>query len=32
VAKVEFKEILGYELLIIFVYILIVSAAFLFFI
>ena len=32
VAKVEFKEILGYELLIFFVYILIVSAAFLFFI
>jgi len=32
VAKVEFKEILGYELLIFLVYILIVSAAFLFFI
>ncbi|MCI0329478.1 MAG: TIGR00366 family protein [candidate division Zixibacteria bacterium] len=32
VAKVEFKEILGYELLIFFVYILIVSVAFLFFI
>ncbi|HXF49878.1 MAG TPA: TIGR00366 family protein [Verrucomicrobiae bacterium] len=32
VAKVEFKEILGYELLIFLVYILIVSAAFFFFI
>jgi len=32
VAKVEFKEILGYLLLIFFVYVLIVSAAFLFFI
>ncbi len=32
VAKVEFKEILGYELLIFLVYVLIVSAAFLFFI
>ncbi len=32
VAKVEFKEILGYELLIFLIYVLIVSAAFLFFI
>jgi len=32
VAKVEFKEILGYELLIFLVYVVIVSAAFLFFI